>query len=94
MKPDQKKPAPDTIHINFRQVIYALSDALDFVGIDEIQHGKRVGYMLYECAGVLGWDETEKTSIFEMGLLHDCGVSSTNVHRHLVEYFDWESSTR
>lgn len=81
-----------TLAIDFRQVIYSLSDALDFVGIDEVQHGKRVGYMAYEIAAELGWSKEQQIDLFEMGLLHDCGVSSTNVHKHLVEYFDWTSA--
>jgi len=30
--------------------------------------------------------------MFELGLLHDIGVSSTRIHPHLVEEFDWEGS--
>ena len=29
---------------DLRQVIFALSDALDLVGVDDVAHGKRVGY--------------------------------------------------
>ncbi len=31
--------------IDFGQMINALSDTLDIVGIDEVQHGKRVGFI-------------------------------------------------
>ena len=30
------------LHADLRHVIYALSDALDLVGIDDLAHGKRV----------------------------------------------------
>ena len=35
---------------NLHQLIYALSDALDLVGVDDINHGKRVAYMALVCA--------------------------------------------
>ena len=78
--------------VDLRQAIYALSDALDLVGIDEIGHGKRVGYMALQCGRKLGLDVHSLTDLFEIGLLHDCGVSSSRVHRHLVEDFDWRES--
>ena len=40
----------DTIDVDLREVIYALSDALDLVGIDDVGHGKRVGIMAAACA--------------------------------------------
>lgn len=84
---------PDRVlHADLRHVIYALSDALDLVGIDDIAHGKRVGIMAAECAQEQGlaWDET--AFLFDLGLLHDVGVSSTVTHSLLVTQFDWESS--
>lgn len=32
------------------EVTYALSEALDYVGIDDAMHGKRVAYMAVEVA--------------------------------------------
>ncbi|MDH4262678.1 MAG: HD domain-containing protein [Spirochaetia bacterium] len=80
------------LQLDFKQVIYALSDSLDFVGVDEIHHGKRVGIMAQECAKTMGMSEAQSKHVFEIGLLHDCGVSSTRVHQHLVSEFDWSSS--
>ncbi|MBM9614242.1 HD domain-containing protein [Desulfobulbus rhabdoformis] len=77
---------------NLRQVIYALSDALDLVGVDDIAHGKRVGIMATACGQSLQMPPEELTFLFELGLLHDIGVSSTRMHKHLVEEFDWEGS--
>jgi putative nucleotidyltransferase with HDIG domain len=84
--------APDTIDVDLRQVIYALSDALDLVGIDDVAHGKRVGIMAAACAQTLGRDDAETTFLFDLGMLHDVGVSSTSTHNHLVAEFDWEGS--
>ncbi|PWV65807.1 HD-GYP domain-containing protein [Plasticicumulans acidivorans] len=81
-----------SVVMDLREVIYALSDALDLVGIDDIAHGKRVGIMAAECARVLGLPAAERTRLFDLGLLHDIGVSSTRVHRELVGQFDWEGA--
>ena len=82
-------PATRLVHVDLRQVIYALSDALDLVGIDDVAHGKRVGIMAAACARILGWSEDAITFMFDLGMLHDVGVSSTRSHTHLVTEFDW-----
>ena len=76
----------------FREVVYALSDALDLVGVDEVAHGKRVGIMAAQCARAAGWPDEEVRLVFDAGLLHDIGVSRTTLHRKLVEEFDWAGS--
>lgn len=81
-----------TIHADLHHVIYALSDALDLVGVDDVAHGKRVGIMAAECARTEGLAEDEASFLFDLGMLHDIGVSSTCTHCHLVEEFDWEGS--
>ncbi len=81
-----------TYFLNFREVTYALSEALDYVGIDDTMHGKRVGYMSAEVAKRLGWSSERIDRIILMGMLHDCGVSSTDVHHHLVTELDWDNS--
>ena len=82
------------LRANLRHVVYALSDALDLVGIDDIAHGKRVGIMAAECSQSIGWPQDETAFLFDLGLLHDVGVSSTVTHGHLVSEFDWERSQR
>lgn len=77
---------------NLRQAVHALSDALDLVGIDDIAHGKRVGIMAAACAVQMGLDSKRQALLFDLGLLHDIGVSSTSTHRHLVEEFDWDQA--
>jgi putative nucleotidyltransferase with HDIG domain len=80
------------LRADFRHVIYALADALDLVGIDDQGHGKRVGIMAVECARELGFDTAATSFLFDLGLLHDIGVSSTVIHGHLVSEFDWSGS--
>lgn len=80
------------MRFDLRHVIYALSDALDLVGVDDVAHGKRVAIMAAECGKSMGLAEAETTFLFDLGMLHDIGVSSTQTHRHLVGEFDWESS--
>ncbi|ACF13915.1 metal dependent phosphohydrolase [Chloroherpeton thalassium ATCC 35110] len=80
------------LQVDLRQTIYALSNALDLVGIDEVRHGKRVGYMAMQCAAKLELEVLDANDAFEIGLLHDCGVSSSRVHRALVEQHDWPDS--
>ncbi len=76
----------------FRHLVYALADALDLVGIDDVGHGKRVGIMAAEVAETLGLAPERRLFLFELGLLHDIGVSSTVTHHHLVTEFDWEGA--
>ncbi|MFA6314158.1 MAG: HD domain-containing phosphohydrolase [Sterolibacterium sp.] len=78
--------------VDLRHVIYALSDALDLVGIDDVGHGKRVGIMAATCGRTLGFSEAETTFLFDLGMLHDIGVSSTKTHGHLVAEFDWNNA--
>ncbi|WP_017786964.1 HD-GYP domain-containing protein [Aeromonas dhakensis] len=80
--------------VDLRQLVYALSASLDLVGIGDVAHGKRVGIMAAECGKALGAGESEQACLFELGVLHDIGVSSTFIHSHLVSEFDWESSQR
>ena len=76
------------MHIDLQQAVVALSDALDLVGVDALYHGKRVGYMM-----LAGYSQIEhelsENQIFQLGLLHDVGVSSTKVHRHLISELEW-----
>ncbi|MBB1074151.1 HD domain-containing protein [Rhodoferax sp. 4810] len=81
-----------TFHADLRQVIYALSDALDLVGVDDVSHGKRVGVMAAECAKALKLPQDERLFLFDLGILHDIGVSTTTTHQHLVSEFDWAGS--
>jgi len=79
-------------NLDLRSVVFALSEALDLVGVNDLHHGKRVGVMAAEVARVLRWDTPDCDRMFDAGLLHDCGVSSTYIHRRLVQELDWEGA--
>jgi len=78
--------------LNLRQVSYALSEALDLVGVDDLYHGKRVAYMASQISKKVGFSQNEINDIINIGMLHDCGVSNTDVHQHLVTELDWKGS--
>ena len=81
-----------SVTINLGQAIHALSDTLDLVGVDEVFHGKRVGFMALQCGRALGLDEPVLEDLFHAGLLHDCAVSSTILYRQLINELDWEGA--
>jgi len=78
--------------IDLGQLVRALSSTVDLVGVDEIQHAKRVAFMALSCAETMGLDQAETTSLCRLGLLHDCGVSSSEVHKHLIDELEWRGS--
>ncbi len=80
------------LFVNFRSVVHALSDSLDLVGVNDVYHGKRVGIMAVAILRTLGWSREDQDMVFDAGLLHDIGVSSSDLHLQLVEDFDWEGS--
>ena len=79
--------------LNLHHVIMALTEALDFVGVDEIHHGKRVAIMAEAIARSLGWDDSTRCHMLQAGMLHDCGVSQTREHKHLTDGLEWVGST-
>lgn len=78
-----------SLNIDLMQAVLALTDALDLVGVDEVAHGKRVGYMAFKCAEAAGLERGERERLLGVGLLHDCGVSSSREHAHLVSELQW-----
>ena len=79
-----------TVSIDLGQAVHALSDTLDLVGVNNVLHGKRVGFMALCCGEALGLDRRQLDDVFHAGLVHDCGVSSTQTHRFLVQELDWK----
>jgi HD-GYP domain-containing protein (c-di-GMP phosphodiesterase class II) len=75
--------------LNLHEVVHALSDALDLVGVDHIHHGKRVAYIASECGVALGFDADTMNRLVQAAILHDCGVSSTRTHVKLLD-MAWE----
>ncbi|HEX4944477.1 MAG TPA: HD domain-containing phosphohydrolase [Usitatibacteraceae bacterium] len=70
-------------------VIRFLNDAIDLVGVNDHGHDKRVGLIAHAFCVRLGLPRKVKERIFVAGLLHDCGVSSTYTHDHLVAEDQW-----
>jgi HD-GYP domain-containing protein (c-di-GMP phosphodiesterase class II) len=70
-------------------VIRFLADAIDLVGVTDHGHDKRVGLIAHALGLRLGASREQAERIFVAGLLHDCGVSSTDTHDHLVAEDQW-----
>ena len=75
--------------IDLQCAILSLTGALDFVGVDEVHHGKRVALMAAAIAEEMGWEPARIHDILYAGMLHDCGVSRTREHRSLTETLEW-----
>lgn len=80
------------MQVTLRQMVLTLSRAVDLVGVTDVFHGRRVGMMAVECAKSLGWHTATRHLLFDAGLLHDCGVSSTREHRVIINELDWEGA--
>ena len=84
--------AEERIALNLTEVAIALSDAINLVGIEDAEHGKRVAFMATEVGKAAGLSAAALDLLFISGLLHDCGVSSSRVFREHSGGFDWEGS--
>ena len=73
-----------TLKIDLRSAVFAVSDALDLVGVNDFQHGKRVAMIARETAQPLGLPAAHEDDLVFACLLHDLGVSSTAEHRRLI----------
>lgn len=80
------------VRIDVRHALLAVAKALDFVGVDDLHHGHRVAYMAYECASVLNWPDDKKQFAYFAGLIHDCGVSSSEEHLRLLKLMQPEDA--
>jgi HD-GYP domain-containing protein (c-di-GMP phosphodiesterase class II) len=78
--------------INLFRVVDSLSSALDLVGVDDVQHGKRVGIMATRIAEELGWSVERRQELLMASFLHDCGVSTTSEHGFLVTELEWSNA--
>ena len=78
--------------INLTQLVHMLSDMLDLVGVDDLHHGKRVAYMCLETAHALSFESSDIENLYYAALLHDCGVSTTSTHEHIIKEFDWQGA--
>jgi HD-GYP domain-containing protein (c-di-GMP phosphodiesterase class II) len=87
-----KKNHSNEFEIDLRQMILAIEDAVSLVGMNDTNHGKRVGYIACQLGTELGLSESQRQYLFDLGLLHDCGVSTQQMHASLVNYFDWNDA--
>lgn len=80
------------MHLHLHRAVIGLTHALDFVGVDEVQHGKRVAAMAEAIARELGWSKLERGFILRAGMLHDCGVSQTREHHDITSGLEWDGA--
>ncbi|WP_301102713.1 HD domain-containing phosphohydrolase [Propionivibrio sp.] len=80
--------------INLQRTITSLTNALDFVGTDEFQHGKRVALMAAMIASEMDWPQLRREKMLYAGMIHDCGVSRTIEHRAINETLEWEGAQK
>lgn len=83
---------PHELEVDLRQMILAIETAVSLVGMNDTNHGKRVGYIASQIGHELGFADADLQYAFELGLLHDCGVSTAQMHASLVNYFDWNDA--
>ncbi len=81
-----------SLAIDLRQMVIAIETAVSLVGMNDTNHGKRVGYIASQIGHELGFSDTDSQFAFELGLLHDCGVSTEQMHSNLVNHFDWSEA--
>lgn len=81
------------LDVDLRQAIIAIETAVSLVGMDDTNHGKRVGFIASQLGYELGYSQADIQFAFEFGLLHDCGVSTEAMHNNLVNYFSWDDAS-
>lgn len=84
-------PSPG-LSIDLGRVAHTVTKALDYVGVDDRSHGRRVGLICHRVAHNLGWDRQTRHFMLIAGMIHDCGVSSTATHQKLVDELEWEGA--
>lgn len=80
------------LNVDMRQMILAIETAVSLVGMNDTNHGKRVAHIASQIGHALDFVEDDLNYVFELGLLHDCGVSTYQMHANLVNYFDWNDA--
>ncbi|ELX4207425.1 HD domain-containing protein [Vibrio vulnificus] len=79
-----KPVSRDAFSVDLKHALIWVARALDYVGVDDLNHNHRVAYIAYQCSQVLGWEKKKQEFCFLSGLIHDCGVSQTTEHSHLI----------
>ncbi|MDV7340506.1 HD domain-containing protein [Terasakiella sp. A23] len=71
---------------------HTVTTALDYVGVDDRSHGRRVGLICHRISHYLGWGRDKRHFSLLAGMLHDCGVSSTATHQKLLDEIEWSGA--
>jgi HD-GYP domain-containing protein (c-di-GMP phosphodiesterase class II) len=77
------------VSLRLRQFAWGLSAAVDLVGVTDLFHGRRVASIARDLARHLAPCPWSEDDILLAGMLHDCGVSNTEVHEHLLGEMEW-----
>lgn len=85
-------PCPALPRIDLDRLIHLIAHTVDLVGEDDCYHGRSVGLIAVQIAKTLGYCPNALRHINYAGLLHDCGVSSTRMHRKLLNAIEWEGA--
>jgi putative nucleotidyltransferase with HDIG domain len=82
------------LQLDLRKLVFMLAHTVDLVGVDDYYHGRRVGMLLVRLAQRLGYEPARQQQLYDAGLLHDCGVSTTREHRSLLNEIEWSGAQR
>ncbi len=80
------------LRFDLRKLVFMLAHTVDLVGVDDYYHGRRVGMLLVHLARRMGCDSARQHLLYDAGLLHDCGVSTTKEHRSLLSEIEWSGA--
>lgn len=80
------------LSVDLRQMIIAIETTVSLVGMNDTNHGKRVAYIASQIGHQFGFSDHDKQYAFDLGLLHDCGVSTEQMHANLANHFDWSDA--
>ena len=79
----------EKIKIDYDNLIKIVARSLDLVGVDDAYHAQRVAYMASLVSKKMGYESSFVEDLTNAALLHDCGISSTLEHKHLIDEFLW-----
>ena len=91
-EPVDSSPELLGIDVDVGRAAHTVTKALDYVGVDDKSHGRRVGLICHRISHLLGWSRERRHFVLLAGMLHDCGVSSTAVHQKLVDELEWNGA--